>query len=96
MKKILLVLVILNLYSCQKNEVERCEELAPLAFRGFPKESNEYKRNCKEVKHELSLDRCQQVLTFFIIKGKKEDVEKQFGEKAAKCLTKNDFEKFGR
>ena len=94
--KIFIVFLFFLLNSCQGYNAQKCEELATQAFRGFPKETNEYKHNCASIPHDLTMNKCQQVLAFFILKGKVEIIQKQFGEKSSKCLTKNDLEKFSR
>lgn len=91
-----LFIALFFLTACQEYDANKCEELATKAFRGFPSESNEYKKNCGAIPHDLTLKKCQNVLEFFILKGKVETVEQQFGERSSKCLTDNDLKKFSR
>ena len=96
MKIFWLISIPLVLLGCQKKvyDAKTCEELSIRAFKGWPRDAKEYNDNCKGIEITFTKEKCQKVLNHFILNGNLEILKKEFGEKASKCLTSGDLEKF--
>lgn len=96
MKVIWLISISFILFGCQKKvyDAKTCEDLSIRAFKGWPKDANEFKKNCQGIEITFTKEKCQQVLNDFILNGNLEALADKHGEKASECLTTSDLEKF--
>jgi len=96
MKQLWLISISLILFGCQKKvyDAKTCEDLSIRAFKGWPKDANEFKKNCQGIEITFTKEKCQEALNDFILNGNIEKLKSDFGEKAPDCLTNADKEKF--
>ena len=96
MKVFWLISISLLLLSCQKKvyDAKTCEDLSIRAFKGWPKDANEFNKNCQGIEIIFTKEKCQEVLNNFVLNGNTKLLKKEFGERAPECLTSADLEKF--
>ena len=84
--------------SCKKNLSKyECEELSLRSFKGFPKASNDFKKNCTKYKiTKFSHIECQKALTLLISTENIHIVKKKYSDRIINCFTKSDLEKFSK
>ncbi len=98
MKVFWLISISFILFGCQKKvyDAKTCEDLSIRAFKGWPKDANEFKKNCQGVEITFTKEKCQEVLNDFIMNGNIDALKAKHGERASECLTNADLEKFNK
>lgn len=89
--------VALSLLCSCSNKVynsDTCDDLSMKSFKGFPKEANEFKTNCKDIEIFYTHELCQQALQKLVMGEPISKLKKDFGEKIDGCFSENDLKKF--
>jgi hypothetical protein len=95
---IIAITAVILLTSCnsQKDENYDCEDLSMKYYRGLPKPSAQYVKNCKHLEKTLkySPEVCKKALGILMMTGKKSIITKRFGKKIMGCFNQADLERF--
>lgn len=73
---------------------ETCEDWAMLSYQGKPFEAKRLKTECTHFKLKYDKDVCQKAFESFVMSGKIEEVQKNFGDRIINCFTSDDLKRF--
>lgn len=96
--KLLIVLLPLLFISCDKKiyNTEVCNDLSMATFKGLPKESREFLKNCTSINITYTKKLCEVALQNLILGNSEEQLKKVHGNKVMSCFTLNDLKVFGK
>ncbi len=94
-KQLFICLILISFLGCNKEyNIDSCHELAFKKYHGQPNASNEYDKNCKNLKLHYTPKLCQKALGDLINNGKEDYLKKKYGKEIIKCFTKKDLNLF--
>ena len=89
-------LLLISLSCMPKYDLESCNKISMMKYKGIPNSHQNFEQNCKGVEIQYTAKLCQSALLVLIRTNSLSEVKKQFGDPIENCFTGDDLKRFDK